>query len=163
MKSNAKIELSLDDLKSILFNEDGTLNLSVKNHIVQEFSKRYLKGVFDQQSKDYITRELKDLFYKTNSNNWKYDITPEFKTMLLNIIEESKIMSEVKTKIETTMSKETEKYLDTKLLYIIDRVINSDKVRNQIENKVMSIVDSIGECKIKNMLLDIFNTKKTNK
>lgn len=38
-KSNFKIELSLNDLKAILCNENGDLDVKVKNAIVQEFSK----------------------------------------------------------------------------------------------------------------------------
>ena len=70
--ASMSINLNVDDLAKLLGVHNGELPVTVKNHIVQEFAKRYLKGAVDEavitpileQHKKMLSETIKQETYK---------------------------------------------------------------------------------------------------
>lgn len=85
--SKLKIELSMEDLKKILhIGENDEVEIEVKNTIVQAFSKRYLKGVIDEQ---LFKKQLKSYLNNFSPSYIKDKIEEKIKEEFNKVILES--------------------------------------------------------------------------
>jgi hypothetical protein len=83
-----KFELSIKDLETLLNGEGNEVGLQIKNCIVQEFTKRYLKSLVTEVSSEMITKSIRvevDSFIK---NEFIKDEKMSFKTELVDRVKD---------------------------------------------------------------------------
>lgn len=151
-KSNIKIELNLEDLKSILIS-NNEVDLDLKNTVIQSFSKKYLKGIIDEMMMSKLKLFIKDtiastfLEKKNNTYYWNAELTKEVKEKILSFAE--KQFDEILSKhLENTYGN-LERYLDTKIkAWIKKQDVNIENfvkayVKVQVEKLTKSLIDKI--------------------
>ena len=149
--SKISIQLDRNDLEKYLLDANGNIKLEIGNAIVQEFTKRHLKGLAEKISNETLNQEFKDVLkdYIVSKYKWgesKTEITIAGREAIHKCVEWH-IRDEVKKAIAAISNGDITKHIEeTVKLYVqysIEQDIhirsaNISKAVQKAINKVMS-------------------------
>lgn len=130
MSNPVKIQINSLEALQRLIGGDSHLEIEIRNSIVQEFSKKYLKAVANSNGVQYAERLIKDMIKDhKNIHGNSYGIKPE----LAKLIQES-----VRSRIYDVIRETIKEYLDSSTLKAdIERIKSSqlDRLEESINTR----------------------------
>lgn len=148
------VNLSVEDLKDLLGVKDGELPVTIKNHIVQEFAKRYLKGAVDEsvikpllaKHKLMLSETIKQETYKTLG-------IPTTRDMRSGEIRMATggLPPDLRDEIEHSVKESFRKELQSALTEMVKITLEDPEYKKHIQTFILATADEVMKSLVKTM------------